>query len=61
MALEDSACLARELARPAADVGQAVQAYANAPFGFAAGIRVMYGTARQMAKDAERSASDERD
>jgi salicylate hydroxylase len=30
MALEDSACLARELARPAADVGQAVQAYANA-------------------------------
>jgi ATP synthase protein I len=29
--------------------------------GFGAGIRVMLGTARQMAKDAERSASDERD
>jgi ATP synthase protein I len=29
--------------------------------GFAAGIRVMLGTARQMAKDAEMSASDERD
>jgi ATP synthase protein I len=29
--------------------------------GFGAGIRVMLGTARQMAKDAEKSASDERD
>ena len=29
--------------------------------GFGAGIRVMLGTARQMAKDAERSAHDERD
>jgi ATP synthase protein I len=29
--------------------------------GFGAGIRVMLGTARQMANDAETSASDERD
>jgi len=29
--------------------------------GFAAGVRVMMGTAKQMTKDAEKSANDERD